>query len=107
MTTCYPNPIRFSSVQRRKVEAAFSGGAITGNWGIPLLAEGGPAVGPDPVISSERVSGRWKSVRGVIGGGFRPESRLFVRMGRLKEHGRRARGIGRLKRYRRVGTPAK
>ena len=39
MTKCYPNPIRFSSVQRRKVEAAFSGGAITGNGGIALLAE--------------------------------------------------------------------
>ena len=39
MTGCYPNPIRFSSVQCRKVEAEFSGGAITGNGGIPLLAE--------------------------------------------------------------------
>ena len=39
MTKCYQNPIRFSSVQRRKVKATFSGGAITGNGGIPLLAE--------------------------------------------------------------------
>ena len=39
MTRCYPNPIHFSSVQCRKVEAEFSGGAITGNGGIPLLAE--------------------------------------------------------------------
>ena len=39
MTKCYPNPIRFSSVQRRKMEAEFSGGAITGNGGIPLLTE--------------------------------------------------------------------
>ena len=33
MTKCYPNPIRFSSVQRRKVETefSFSGGATTGN----------------------------------------------------------------------------
>ena len=36
VTKGYLNPIRFSSVQRRKVEAAFSGGAITGNGGIPL-----------------------------------------------------------------------
>ncbi len=39
MTKCYLDPTRFSSVQRRKMEAAFSGGAITGNGGIPLLAE--------------------------------------------------------------------
>ena len=39
MTQCDPDPIRFSSVQRRKVEAEFSSGAITGNGGIPLLAE--------------------------------------------------------------------
>ena len=39
MTKCYPNPIRFSSVRRRRVEVAFSGGAIIGNGGIPLLAE--------------------------------------------------------------------
>ncbi len=38
MTKCYPNPIRFSSVQRSKVEAefSFSGGATTGNGGISL-----------------------------------------------------------------------
>ena len=39
MTKCYQNAIHFSSVQRRKVEAEFSGGAITSNGGIPLLAE--------------------------------------------------------------------
>ena len=39
MTKCYQNTIHFSSVQRRKVEAEFSGGAITSNGGIPLLAE--------------------------------------------------------------------
>ena len=38
MTKCYQNTIRFSSVQRRKVEDEFSGGAITGNEDIPLLA---------------------------------------------------------------------
>ncbi len=33
MTKCYPNPTRFLSVQRSKVEAefSFSGGATTGN----------------------------------------------------------------------------
>ena len=31
MTQCYPHPIRFSSVRRRKVEAAFSSGATTDN----------------------------------------------------------------------------
>ena len=39
MTECYPDPIRFSSVKHRKVEAAFSGGAISSNGGIPLLAQ--------------------------------------------------------------------
>ncbi len=39
MTHSYLNSIRFSSVQRCKVETAFSGGAITGNEGIPMLAE--------------------------------------------------------------------
>ena len=38
MTKCCPNPIRFSSVQRRKVEIefSFSGGAINGNGGISM-----------------------------------------------------------------------
>ncbi len=49
MTKCYPNPIRFSSVKRRKVEAAFSGGAITGNEGIPLLAEVDRQLGLTPL----------------------------------------------------------
>ena len=39
MTECYPKPIRFSSVKRRKVEADFSGGAISSNGGIQLLAQ--------------------------------------------------------------------
>ena len=39
MTKYYQNPIRFSSVRRRKVEAEFSGGSITGNGGILLLSE--------------------------------------------------------------------
>ena len=41
MTKCYQNTIRFSSVQRRKVEAEFSGGAITGNGnGIWISGKG-------------------------------------------------------------------
>ena len=44
MTQCYPKVIRFSSVQRRKVEVDFSGGAISGNGGIGLLAEGGDSI---------------------------------------------------------------
>ncbi len=47
MTKCYQNTIRFSSVQRRKVEDEFSGGAITGNEDIPLLRGGGPTLGSD------------------------------------------------------------
>ena len=39
MTECYPNPIRFSPVKRRQVEADFSGGDITGNGGIQLLSQ--------------------------------------------------------------------
>ncbi len=39
MTQCYPKPIHFSSVKRRKVEADFSGGAISSNGGIQLLAQ--------------------------------------------------------------------
>ena len=39
MTECYQTPINFPSVKRRKVEADFSGGDITSNAGIPLLAQ--------------------------------------------------------------------
>ena len=80
MTKCYPNTIHFSSVQRRKVEAEFSGGAITGNRGIPLLAEVDRQLGLthsvskylgdarrqascEPVISSEQMSGYWQCVQ--------------------------------------------
>ena len=38
MTQCYPNALCFPPVKRRKVEADFSGGEITGNGGVPLLA---------------------------------------------------------------------
>ena len=51
MIQCYPNSIFFSSVQRRKMEAAFSGGAITGNGGIPLLAEVGRQLGLTRLMS--------------------------------------------------------
>ncbi len=39
MTECYQTSIEFSRVQRRRVEADFSGGDITSNGGLPLLAE--------------------------------------------------------------------
>ena len=39
MTECYQTSIEFPSVKRHKVEADFSGGDITSNAGIPLLAQ--------------------------------------------------------------------
>ena len=38
MTECYRTSVQFPSVKRRKVEADFSGGDITGNGGITLLS---------------------------------------------------------------------
>ena len=39
MTKCYQSSLQFPSVKRRKVEADFSGGDISSNGGIPLLAQ--------------------------------------------------------------------
>jgi len=39
MTQCYQTSMSFSPVKRHKVEADFSGGDITSNAGIPLLAQ--------------------------------------------------------------------
>ena len=39
MTECYQTSIEFPSVKRRKVEADFTGGDITSNAGIGLLAQ--------------------------------------------------------------------
>jgi len=39
MTQCYQTSMSFSPVKRHKVEADFSGGNITSNAGIPLLAQ--------------------------------------------------------------------
>ena len=39
VTECYQTSLEFPSVKRRKVEANFSGGDITSNGGIPLLAQ--------------------------------------------------------------------
>jgi len=39
VTECYQTPLQFPSVKRRRVEADFSGGDITSNAGIGLLAE--------------------------------------------------------------------
>ena len=38
MTECYRTSVQFPSVKRRKVEADFTGGDITGNGGITLLS---------------------------------------------------------------------
>lgn len=45
MTKCYQSSFEFPSVKRRKVEANFSGGDITSNAGIPLLAQVDRAMG--------------------------------------------------------------
>ena len=39
MTNCAPGVVRFPAVKRRRVEAEFSGGDITGNGGIALLSQ--------------------------------------------------------------------
>ena len=54
MTKCCPNHIRFSSVQRCKMEAkfSFSGGAATGNRGISLLDRGTLVTAPNPKTAS-------------------------------------------------------
>lgn len=39
MTKCYQTSFEFPSVKRRKVEADFSGGDISSNGGIPLIAQ--------------------------------------------------------------------
>ena len=39
MTECYQTSLEFPPVKRRKVEANFSGGDITSNGGVPLLAQ--------------------------------------------------------------------
>lgn len=39
MTECYQTSLEFPSVKRRRVEVDFSGGDITSNGGIPLLAQ--------------------------------------------------------------------
>ena len=60
MTKCYLNPIRFSSVQRREVEAefSFSGGATTGNGAISL-----PDVGT--LVSVWQKTPDFQSVAGI------------------------------------------
>jgi hypothetical protein len=45
VTKCYQTSLGFPSVKRRKVEADFSGGDITSNGGIPLLAQVDQAMG--------------------------------------------------------------
>lgn len=45
MTKCYQTALEFPPAKRRRVEADFSGGDITGNGGIPLLAQVDRAMG--------------------------------------------------------------
>ena len=61
MTLCYPNPIRISSVKRRKVDADFSGRAISG-YKIKSSSDGmngvpaGSTVNP-PVTGASTITG--------------------------------------------------
>ena len=63
VTKCYPNPTRFSSVQRRKVgdKFSFSDGAITGNGGISL-----PDVGT-LVTASNRKTDLSRTAHAILG----------------------------------------
>ena len=58
MTKCYLNPIRFSSVPRRKVEVefSFSGGAITGSGAISLPDMGTLVTVPNRKMAPSRTA---------------------------------------------------
>jgi len=45
VTKCYQTSFQFPSIKRRKVEADFTGGDVTSNAGIPLLAQVDRAMG--------------------------------------------------------------
>ncbi|MAU42156.1 MAG: IS1380 family transposase [Kordiimonas sp.] len=51
MTECYQTSLQFPPVKRRKVEADFSGGDITSNGGIPLLAQVDKQMGLTQAVS--------------------------------------------------------
>ena len=51
MTHGTRRPLRFSGRRRRKVEASFQGGAITGNGGVMLVSEQDRRLGPGARIA--------------------------------------------------------
>ena len=51
LTHCARNAIRFSNRRGRKVEADFTGGAITGNGGVMLVSEQDRRLGPSARIA--------------------------------------------------------
>ena len=51
MTHCTRKAIRFSRRRRRKVEASFQGGSITGNGGVMLVSEQDRRLGPSARIA--------------------------------------------------------
>lgn len=68
MTECYQTTIRFPAVARRKIEADFSGGDITGNGGIPLLAQVDRRLGLTRAVARRLDDGRRRaSVRHTLG----------------------------------------
>ena len=68
MTECYQTAIRFPAVARRKIEADFSGGDITGNGGIPLLAQVDRRLGLTRAVARRLDDGRRRaSVRHTLG----------------------------------------
>ena len=62
MTKCYQTPVQFSSVKRRQVEADFSGGDISSNAGVLLLAQVDKRLGLcrriARALGDDRVTGR-------------------------------------------------
>ena len=69
MTKCYPNPIRFSSVQRSKVEAEFSlsSGVTIGNGGISQPDMGTLVTAPNRKTDLSRTA---HAILGLVGNHF-------------------------------------
>lgn len=61
MTKCYQNSFEFPSVKRRKVEADFSGGDITSNAGIGLIAQVDRQMGLTQAVARAVHDGRRKA----------------------------------------------
>ncbi len=58
MTECYQTSLKFPSVKRRKVTADFSGGDITSNGGVGLLAQVDQQVGLTRAVAQAMTDGR-------------------------------------------------